>query len=234
MIYVTSDLHGIGVDVLTTLLERVGFGDDDFLFILGDVIDRGEHSVELLQWIMLQSNVQMLLGNHEAMLLSCKFIFDEITDDSIEGLGYAEIGTLSTWLSNGGDKTLSDLKALNDTSPEEVGDIIDFLSDLPLYETVSAGGQDFLLVHSGLGGFRDDKRMREYTPDELLWCRPSLDDVYFDDIITVFGHTPTIYYGEQYGGRIIRTKSWINVDTGASGNFTPSLLRLDDLKEFYI
>ena len=58
-------------------------------------------------------------------------------------------------------------------------------------------------------------------------------DDYFDDIITVFGHTPTMNYGEQYRNKIIKTKTWIDIDMGAAdGKTEPVLLRLDDMKEF--
>ena len=40
MTYVISDLHGYPIEKLKTLLEKAGFCEDDFLYILGDVIDR--------------------------------------------------------------------------------------------------------------------------------------------------------------------------------------------------
>ena len=39
MIYVVSDLHGYPLEKLKKLLEKANFGKDDFLYILGDVID---------------------------------------------------------------------------------------------------------------------------------------------------------------------------------------------------
>ena len=48
--------------------------DDDFLYILGDVIDRnGDGGVAMLRWIIARPNVQLLMGNHEAMMLDCDF-----------------------------------------------------------------------------------------------------------------------------------------------------------------
>ena len=66
MIYVTSDLHGYPLELFKKLLDKSGFTDDDFLYVLGDVADRGEAGVELLLWIMAQPNVELILGNHEA------------------------------------------------------------------------------------------------------------------------------------------------------------------------
>ena len=40
MIYVSSDLHGYPLSGFQKLLSRAGFSDSDYLFVLGDVIDR--------------------------------------------------------------------------------------------------------------------------------------------------------------------------------------------------
>lgn len=234
-IYVTSDLHGLELEKLKQLLNKVSFNDNDWLFILGDVIDRqNDGGIEILKWLMQQPNAELILGNHEAMLLSCDFVFDEITDESIDSLDAKKIKLLTTYMSNGGDVTLKTLKELLRSSPETVNDILDYLRDAPLYETVSAGGKDFLLTHSGLGNFSQDKKLSEYTADELLWTRPKIDDEYFDDIITVFGHTPTLFYDHQNKGKFLRTKTWIDIDVGVHCDNPPALLRLDDLEEFYL
>lgn len=39
MTYVISDLHGYSIEKLKTLLKKAGFCENDFLYILGDVID---------------------------------------------------------------------------------------------------------------------------------------------------------------------------------------------------
>lgn len=220
---------------LRNCLKKAEFSDDDFLYILGDVIDRnGDGGVEMLCWLMEQSNIQLLLGNHEAMLLACKFVFDEITDESIEALNEDKITLLNNYMLNGGDVTLKSLSKLGKKSPETVRDIYDYLADAPLYEAVTAGGNDFILVHGGLENFRKDKKLSEYTAEELIWCWPELDDEYFDDIITVFGHTPTMSYGNENKGKILKARTWIDIDVGAAYGQEPILLRLDDFKEFLL
>jgi serine/threonine protein phosphatase 1 len=87
MIYVISDLHGYPLERFLQLLEKASFGKDDFLYILGDVVDRnGDGGVEMLQWLMYQTNVELIMGNHEAMLLSNAFVFDEMTEESLDSL----------------------------------------------------------------------------------------------------------------------------------------------------
>lgn len=233
MTYVISDLHGYPLERFKKLLKKAEFSDDDFLYILGDVIDRnGDGGVEMLCWLMEQSNIKLILGNHEAMLLSCEFVFDEITNESIDAMTSEKLQILNNYMFNGGDVTLAYLRQLSKKSPETIADIFDYLQDAPLYETASIEDNDFLLVHSGLDNFDKSKKIYEYEGHDLLWCRPKLDDEYFDDIITVFGHTPTVYYGNEYKGKIIKTKTWIDIDAGAGSGIEPVLLRLDDFKEF--
>ena len=230
MIYVTSDLHGYPLDKFKALLEKAEFADNDFCFVLGDVIDRGPEGIKILRWLMNQPNFELLLGNHEAMMLACDFICDDITDESIASLTTEKLGTYTTWLSNGGQTTLNELYAL---PYEERKCIFEFLREALLYESVFAGGRDFLLTHSGLGSFDKSKKISEYSTFDLLWNRSDLKTRYFDNIITVFGHTPTQYYGSDYEGKAIFTDTWIDIDTGASCGGSPMLLRLDDLQEFY-
>lgn len=232
MIYVISDLHGYPLSRFLQLLKKADFSEDDFLFILGDVIDRnGDGGVEMLRWLLWQSNVELLLGNHEAMLLSCDFVFDEITEQGIEQLTSEKMSLLMNYMRNGGDVTLKALRNLA-ASREELYDILDYLREAPLYETVSAGGRDFLLVHAGFENFRKDRKLSDYSSDELLWARPAIDENYFNDVMTVFGHTPTGSYGVAYKGKILKTATWINIDAGAASGNEPILLRLDDMAEF--
>ncbi|MBO4681783.1 MAG: metallophosphoesterase [Clostridiales bacterium] len=230
MHYVISDLHGYPHERFLQLLKEAGFGKHDFLYILGDVVDRnGDGGVETLEWLMYQTNVQLILGNHEAMLLANAFVFDEITDDSIGALTEEKIDMLTRYQLDGGDVTLKAMKAL---SKETQQDILDYLRDCPLYETISAGGRDFILVHSGFENFDPKKRVEDYAADELLWAWPELTDVYYKSVMTVLGHTPTLAFGEEYADKIIKTDTWIDIDMGAGFGHEPVLLRLDDMKEF--
>lgn len=231
MVYVTSDLHGYPLEKIKALLDEAGFCDGDFLYVLGDVIDRGPDGIKILKWLMSMSNAQLILGNHEAMLLSCDFLFETVTEDAIDRLTRTKLGMYSNWVSNGGNLTLDALYA---TRKEEIEYILEYLREAPLYDVVTAGEKDFVLTHSGLGSFREDKKLSEYSAHDLIWNRPSLATRYYKDITTVFGHTPTFIYGEEYRGKAIFTDTWINIDTGAAAGLSPMLLRLDDLKEFYM
>ena len=233
MIYVTSDLHGFPLDHLMRLLDQAHFSKQDFLFVLGDVIDRNEDGgIGVLLWMMEQPNVELILGNHEAMLLSCSFLFEEITDQSVAALNDTRMQFLLNWMENGADPTIRALRDLKKRHPDAISDLLDYLREAPLYESVSTRGRDYLLVHSGLGHFAPDKRMSAYTADELLWHRPQPDDRYFSHVTTILGHTPTGHYGTP--GKMFQTDTWIDIDTGAGHDGAPMLLRLDDLQAFYV
>ena len=234
-VYVTSDLHGLPLGSLIALLKKADFKEQDWLYILGDVIDRqNDGGISILKWLLEQPNVQLILGNHEAMLLSCEFLCSEITEASVANIDTQKLELADNYMKNGGDVTLKALRELMKNSPEAVADIFEYLKEAPLYETVSVGGRDFLLVHSGLDNFRKDKKLSEYTSDEFIWAWPAIDEDYFDDVTTVFGHTPTMSYDHLNKGKILYTRTWIDVDVGVPYGNPPALLRLDDLKEFYL
>lgn len=233
MLYVISDLHGYPLAKFKKLLEKAAFSDDDFLYLLGDCIDRnGDGGVEMLCWLLEQPNVQLILGNHEAMLLACAFVFEEITEESINALTAEKMGLLQQYMQNGGDVTLKALRELRNRAPDLIPELFDYLHDAPLYEAVSAGGKDFLLLHSGIDHFEKGKKLSQYAQDDFLWTWTSLETDYYDEIITVFGHTPTLTYGEEYTGKILKTRTWIDIDVGAGFGQEPVLLRLDDFEEF--
>lgn len=234
MIYVSSDLHGYPPEDFLRLMDKARFSDDDDLIILGDVIDRGgDGGVGMLRWMLQQVNVRMILGNHEAMLLSCRFLFDTVTEESLARLDREKMELLSAWMMNGAEPTLKALRDLFRRDEETAREIIEYLEDAPLWERADVPGKRYLLVHAGLGGFAPDKRMSQYTPDELLWAQPKIGDRYFDRVTTVFGHTPTSLFGPEYAGKMLKTPTWVDVDTGAALGGAPMLLRLDDGQPFY-
>ena len=71
-ILAVGDIHGM-YDKLIALMDKVQFNpDEDLLIFLGDYIDRGQQSLECLDYVMnLQKQyperVICLKGNHEAM-----------------------------------------------------------------------------------------------------------------------------------------------------------------------
>lgn len=233
MIYVTADLHGIHPKQLETLLAKADFSEEDFLFILGDVIDRGEYGAELLAWLTQQPNMELILGNHEALFLSCGFLFADVNEENLDCLTMEHMELVQNWVDNGGQPTMRGFRKLLKQDPELVIGILEYLQDCPLYEEVEVNGREYVLVHAGLGeNFSAEKPLEDYSTEELLFSRPHPDTVYYPDKTVIFGHTPTYYYGEPYRGKPIYTDTWINMDTGVYAGNSPVLLCLDTMKEY--
>ena len=62
MIYVMSDIHGMA-DRYQEMLELIDFNEQDTLYVLGDIIDRGNGSIKVLQDMMRRPNVHGIFGN---------------------------------------------------------------------------------------------------------------------------------------------------------------------------
>ena len=69
MIYVMSDIHGNAIR-FNSIMEQIDLQPEDTLYVLGDVIDRYPDGIRILRLLMSMPNVQMLLGNHEYMMLN--------------------------------------------------------------------------------------------------------------------------------------------------------------------
>ena len=92
--YVVSDIHG-EYDLFAGLLEKIRLKEDDSLYILGDILDRGPHPIRTLLKVMEMPNAICLAGNHELMAIEClEFLMTEITEKSIEELAEKMVDNL--------------------------------------------------------------------------------------------------------------------------------------------
>ena len=81
--FVISDIHG-EYEQLKTLLAKMNFGEQDKLYVLGDVVDRGPEPIRALQFLMRLPNCICLVGNHEFMAyMGMKILLKEVTDESV-------------------------------------------------------------------------------------------------------------------------------------------------------
>ena len=261
--YVMSDLHG-QLDAFNDLLEQTGFQPDkDQLFLLGDYVDWGPKSIELMLRIikMMEQGqpVRCLLGNHDLLMRHVISHLDTKSEGWLENLEDDE--WYEWWRDNAGLETLLQYVSLSDYRRKKIKK---FLKNLELYiEDVCVGGRKYYLCHSV--PFKKD--ITEPMPLlEHLFCRTS--EYYFtpfrkthpDDII-VCGHTITHYYwtdrrnlkyepcgdisitphldGDTFQVYYDADERFINLDCGGKMLGSPryaaklSCLRLDDLQAFY-
>ena len=234
MTYVLSDLHGC-YDKYKTMLETIRFKSSDTLYVLGDVIDRGPDGIKILMDMMSRPNVVPVLGNHELTAAVCiSWLTKEITDQSVDDLGSDQIAAYSEWMENGSEPTL---RALSLLEREEREDVLEYLREMELYAEVEAGGNSFVLVHAGLGGFAPDRPLDDYELNDLLFGRPDPEQVYFEDKFLVFGHTPTRLLRQWAGvapaDAIFRSGNQIGIDCGCGFGGRLGCLCLDTMEEFY-
>lgn len=228
-----SDLHG-EYDLYIRMLEKINFSEEDTLFILGDILDRGPNPVKIIFDVMQRHNAHVLAGNHCVMALEClRFLMYEITEVQIGKMENEMYEKLLCWVHNGGDSTISEFSKLN---VSERNEILNYIEDLDLYAEITINGKNFILIHAGLGNFSEDKPMWQYELDELVWTRPDYEVPYYNDKFVVSGHTPTMVITENpKPGYIFKMHNHIAIDCGASfeqGRL--GCLRLDDMVEYYV
>ena len=231
--YVISDIHG-QYDEFITILDRINLQDTDTLYVLGDILDRGPHPIKVLLKLMEMPNAICLVGNHEYMAVEClSFLMQEVTDRSLDELDHKTLDNLVTWQYNGAKTTIDEFRQLSREMQEEV---IDFIKDMSIYEELTVGGQDYLLVHAGLGNFDPARTIDDYSLHDLIWKEADYSRQYFDDKIVITGHTPTQFIkGNPKPGFIYRHQNHLAIDCGAyleDGRL--AAVCLDTGEEFYI
>lgn len=234
-IYCVSDIHG-DYNKYMKMLQKINLRDKDSLYVLGDVIDRGSGSLKILQDMMMRINVFPIIGNHEYMAIGClKFLLKPIAEEEIKKIDKEIIQELTEWQNVGGQSTINEFHRL---SPEEKEDIIDYLEEFVLYEEITVGGRDYVLVHAGLDGFSPERSLDDYHLSEVVFKCPDYSKVYFDDKILVTGHIPTAYIEENTNSnRIFKANNHIAIDCGCSMGLDDSRLGaicLDTGEEFYV
>jgi len=216
-IYACSDIHG-QYDLFSRLLDKIGFSDEDTLYILGDMADRGPRSIEMIDCAMSRENIVCLLGNHELM----------IHDHYRPGLKANDCWLLSC---NGGEVTKKAFSKLPKARREAV---LDWIDSLYLQVKVEVGETTFLLSHSAYLKDRGDVRWRDVDYDtafEAVWSSPWRVWEYFpierygeDGAVHVIGHVPVQRMKAWYEGAaagsphplIDEENRVINIDLGCA------------------
>jgi serine/threonine protein phosphatase 1 len=210
-IYAIGDIHGCYEQLRNLerkiVLDGEGIAGEKWLIYLGDYIDRGPASANVIDHLMAPAPAgfkrMCIAGNHEDVIVN--FIDSDCRDNG--------------WLSFGGVETLASYGLYGETSNAKrlaqkiasyiPGEHIEFLRSLP--EMISVPGYCF--VHAGIDpGIAES----EQSSKTLLWSRPN--DFAWENAktasVVVHGHTPV--------PEVEITPCRVNVDTGAysSGNLS--------------
>ena len=113
MIYCISDIHG-EYDKFIKMLDLISLKDDDTLYILGDVLDRGPHPIKTLLKIMEMPNAVFIIGNHEYMALEVmKKGFNKVVSADLADLDKETVDMLLNWYQNGCTSTVNEFRQLD-------------------------------------------------------------------------------------------------------------------------
>ena len=206
-IFAVGDIHG-SFDQLQELMAKIpiDFARDTLVFI-GDYIDRGPASVEVVDYLIdLKRRIPEIIflkGNHEDMLEK-----------------YLDGTDRFTYLLNGGQNTLDsylsrDLQSeLYPIPPDHMA----FFKSLRLYYETEA----YIFVHAGL---RPKVPLASQETEDLLWIRDKfIYSKYNFGKTVVFGHTPL--------EKPLVESNKIGIDTGAVYGNALTCVQLPELDFF--
>ena len=213
MIYIMSDTHG-QYERYQAMMEKIDLKKEDTLYVLGDVIDRGLGSMEILLDIMERENVVMFLGNHEHMMLT-----------------YLQGKDRLSWFFgvNGGRITYHAFKSLD---KETRNKILDYLYEKTLIKKdLYLNDKRFILSHTGgiIDGvdlYTKDYKKKLMDIQEIVWNMGpydtfSIKNFEYQEKKTYFisGHIITRRLQEEDSVFIEEYENnctWIDIDCGCA------------------
>lgn len=217
-IYAIGDVHGC-LDRLAAIHEQIADDlaarpvDISVLVHLGDYVDRGLDSAQVIDWLsggapVPATQIINLMGNHEDMML--------------EALPGTNKEANNIWLANGGADSLLSWEITRKVPPSDWAKLIPaehqtFIRELK----ISFRFGPYLFVHAGI---RPGVPLDRQEKHDMLWIRePFLSWKHSFDVIVVHGHTPR-HEPEVRSNRI-------GIDTGAvmGGMLTCAVLETDKL-----
>ncbi len=85
--YVIGDVHGC-YQQLDSLLVKMAYNEQrDALYFVGDLVNRGPQSAEVLQFIMSLNNATVVLGNHDLHLIALHYqVIERAKDHPLQRL----------------------------------------------------------------------------------------------------------------------------------------------------
>lgn len=233
-ILVIADVHG-NLPYLHGVLDKAGFGGDDLVIFNGDFLEKGEHSLETLRYVM----ALCAAGRAKAVCGNCDewaeiFSMDREMDRRIrEYVLWRGCGLLWDMCAEIGRSVQEeDFTALKAALREPFATEWDFLSRIPhAIET-----EHFIFAHSGVHA---DKPLEEHRPGELVKYDNFLShDDRFSKWVVV-GHWPVVLYGENIVNAnpvIDRERKIISIDGGCvlkdDGQLNALVIPREDSEKF--
>ena len=190
---IIGDVHG-HYRGLMTLLDAISPNSLDKVYFLGDLIDRGPDSAEVVSLVR-QHRYTCLLGNHEQLML----------DAYPNGRPFSP--ALQAWLYSGGRATIASYGDAGGLFQEHLA----WMRTLPSHLDLG----DIWLVHAGVHPLLP---IESQSLQEFCWIRDefhSSSEPYFADKLIITGHTITFTLPKVEPGELAQGCGWLDIDTGA-------------------
>ena len=189
-VWAIGDVHGYA-DTLLTLLDSLNLSSRDRVVLLGDLVDRGPRSCEVIRIARENPQIFSVLGNHEEMMLN-SFDVDNIQTMTAQQTNWFYVGGRATNQSYIDEFTNSQGQIDDFDLRMRVGKDLAWLDSLPHHIVLD----DFRLVHAGYSPWDGDLDLQ--STDTLMWIRGE-----FHNSITpvdekrtvVFGHSTVLGFG---------------------------------------
>lgn len=191
-LFAISDIHGCLKPFYELVTNSIRLTKSDRLVLLGDYIDRGDQSKEVIDFIIdLQATgfpITILTGNHETML----------TDS------YYNRELLPIWLMNNGMTTL---KSFGIEDIKEIDNhYLDFFKSMEYYKIEG----DTVFVHAGFDDLASDPFSNKQS---MVWeSRKRYQNPVFSGKTIIHGHRPN--YLSDLRSQINTKSKVICIDTG--------------------
>ena len=189
-VWAIGDVHGYA-DTLLALLDSLDLSSRDRVVLLGDLVDRGPRSCEVIRIAREDPQIFSVLGNHEEMMLN-SFDVDNIETMTAQQTNWFYVGGRATNQSYIDEFTNSQGQIDDFDLRMRVGKDLAWLDSLPHHIVLD----DFRLVHAGYSPWDGDLDLQ--STDTLMWIRSE-----FHNSITpvdekrtvVFGHSTVLGFG---------------------------------------
>ena len=222
MTFVVANLHGDNAG-FQKLLQTIKFKDSDVLYVLGDSVDFGEESMDLLTDMSMRANVYPLAGEHDLKARRRLSGFEKMLKDGSAPTPEFS-AEMTAWAQDGGMATLTGYRALDAEMREGV---LDYLSECMLCDEIEVGKKTYFLAHAGLSNYSEDKFPEDYEPEEVFSTELP-EEGFFETRTLIVGHAPTA------SGKIERKGGVIYLDCGAARGGRIGCLCLETNEEYYV
>lgn len=195
-IFCIGDIHGCSNTLEELLINHIKLKKSDHLVFIGDYIDRGPNSKEVIDIILelekKEYKLTCLLGNHEELFMESDL------DDEIFLHWFRHCGGFET------------LKSFNTSGFQNLDAKYQyFFKSLLHYKLIK---NKFIIVHAGLNFNNEDIFSDKYA---LLWERNTQIDIQkLKNRVIVHGHTPQSIENTKKQIKSIDKNPIINIDNG--------------------